>query len=103
MSQKTNVLTPYPITVIGIVGSLIYFTNYLSFLMTGVILILLIVKRIVSEACGEAANITTSKEELQSIRELSKDRKTFLISVFIVGLLLGTALYLIKMFFVTIL
>ncbi len=103
MSQKTNVLTPYPITVIGIAGSLIYFTNYLSFLMTGVILILLIVKRIVSEAYGEVANITTSKEELQSIRELSKDRKTFLISVFIVGLLLGTALYLIKMFFVTIL
>lgn len=83
-----------PLLTISVTAGVIYFENYLSFLIFGIICTTLAAKRIVSEA----AEASMPKEKQLEVKEAIQNKEIFMSATVIAGLIIGTALYLLKQF-----
>ena len=97
MAQKSHILK-YLETIIAIIllAATMYINDYISFLFIGIICTLLMIRHKVALLRGEIDNTSTPQEELEEIRDITKDKSGILVTAVITGLFMGTVLYSLK-------
>jgi len=83
-----------------VTAGIIFFNDYLSFLIFGIVCSMLAAIKMVNEASGERNYQNMPAEKHREIREMSRNRELFLFAVVLAGLIIGTALFIVKQFLV---
>ncbi len=80
-----------------IIVALVFFYDYLSFLLIGIISSTLVGLKLVDAAYGEISDSFLSNEQRSRVRKMTQDKSSFLLTMVIVGTMSGSLMYVLKL------